>query len=110
MRLITVLNRCTKFKRFVLEGSHDEGPVGGTRCQHAVVPYQVQAWRWGQSGEAADELQRLEHQVRPLSQGVFRAKARAPLSCSIRCWTCSSVGGATATKVGWPLSGLALLV
>jgi hypothetical protein len=35
---------------------HDEDPVGGMRCQHAVLAYQVQAGRWGQCGQPTREL------------------------------------------------------
>ena len=44
-------------------GRHDEGTVDGIGRQDTVVADQLQAGRWGEGGQAADELQRCEHQV-----------------------------------------------
>ena len=47
----------------VAGAGYDEGAVGGMRRQDALVADQVQARRWRQGDQAADELQGLEHQV-----------------------------------------------
>ena len=56
----------------VAGGRHDQGSVHSMGCQHAVLADQVQARRWGQSGQATAELHRLEHQVRStiVCQGI----------------------------------------